>query len=294
MQAWFERLGYAGRAMTSRRGGRRESSNGRLAGEPGRAPEGADPYAGEAIARMFRLVQAMTAAGPAPLTRLRRESGLPGSAVFRLLHSLQAAGFAQQDGPRGAWRLTGRWLPVGLAALAQMNLPVLAAPALEELARIGKNTVCLLRREGAQAVGVATAAFDAAVYNYAPPGRMLPLHAGPARLLLAHAPERVQAELLARRLPRLAAGTPTDPQRIGDDLRRIRQRGWLHTTDELDPPEVAVAVPVTDHAGRVEMALAVMAPALRLRSPRPRSLSHLVPVMEETAGRIGALLRGEG
>jgi DNA-binding IclR family transcriptional regulator len=106
-------------------------------------------------------------------------------------------------------------------------------------------------------------------------------------LLLAHAPARVQAQVLQQRLPRYSPATRTDAGWIMADLRRIRARGWLITVDEVHQGAIALAAPVRDASGQVIAALAVMAPKTRMHPPRPRSL---LPAVLRAAGMLSRYL----
>jgi IclR family KDG regulon transcriptional repressor len=124
---------------------------------------------------------------------------------------------------------------------------------------------------------------DPGLRLYSEVGQRRPLHAGPSRLLLAHAPEAVQTQVLAQRLPRFTPATRTDAAWIAADLQRIRARGYLVTADEVVPGAVGVTAPVRDASGQVVAGLTVSAPSMRMRPPRPRAL---VPVAAEAAARL--------
>jgi DNA-binding IclR family transcriptional regulator len=73
-------------------------------------------------------------------------------------------------------------------------------------------------------------------------GRPVPLHASSAgKLALAHASaERVEA-LLRNGLPRLAAGTVTEPAAFRAELALIRAQGWSQIDDELEDGLAAIS-----------------------------------------------------
>ena len=113
------------------------------------------------------------------------------------------------------------------------------------------------------------------------------MHAGASRLLLAYAPEAIQTQVLAQRLPQFTPATRTDPTWIAADLQRIRARGYLITADEVHPGAVSATVPVRDAGGQVVAALFVTAPSMRMRPPRPRSL---LPQILDAATRLSRAL----
>ncbi len=257
---------------------------------------GASPdYSIAAVGRALDLLEALARVGPAPLATLAHAAGCTRTAAFRLLRTLQMRGFALQDEARGVWRLGARWGVLGRAAHDQGALAATAMPGLAELGQAVGENVYLLGREGLQAEAITIFQVDPVLRVYVAAGDRLPLHAGASRLLLAYAPETIQTQVLAQRLPRYTPATRTDPAWIAADLQRIRARGYLITADEVHAGAVSITAPVRDAGGQVVAALSITAPSLRMRPPRPRSL--LPQVLEASAKlsrALGALVQEPG
>ena len=235
-------------------------------------------YSIAAVGRALDLLEALSRIGPAPLAALASQARCTRTAGFRLLRTLEARGFAIQDEARGMWRLGARWGVLGRAAAAQGALEATAMPFLAALGKTAGENVYLRVRDGLESETVAIYQADPGLRLYSEVGKRQPLHAGSGRLLLAHAPEAVQTQVLAQRLPRFTPATRTDPVWIAADLQRIRARGYLLTTDEVVAGAASVAAPVRDGSGQVVAVLSVTAPTMRMRPPRPRAL--LPPVLD--------------
>ena len=160
----------------------------------------------------------------------------------------------------------------GRAAAEQGALAAVAMPVLASLGKASNENVYLRVRDGMESETVAIFQTDPSLRVYTEVGKRLPLHAGSSRVLLAHAPEAVQTQVLTQRLPRYTPATRTDPAWIAADLQRIRGRGYLVTSDEVVPGAVSVTAPVRDAAGQIVAALSIGAPSLRMRPPRPRAM----------------------
>lgn len=252
------------------------------------AADAATPdYSIAAVERALDLLEALARVGPAPLASLAEAASCSRTAAFRLLRTLQGRGFAIQDESRGIWRLGARWGVLGRAAVEQGALAATAMPVLTELGKLTGENVYLRVRDGMQNETIAIFQSDPALRVYAEVGKRGPLHAGSARMLLAHAPEAVQTQVLAQRLPRFTPATRTDSAWIAADLQRIRTRGYLITSDEVVPGAVSVTAPVRDASGQVIAALSVGAPSMRMRPPRPRTL---LPQVVEAAVRLSQAL----
>jgi DNA-binding IclR family transcriptional regulator len=240
-----------------------------------------------AVGRALDLLEALSRIGPAPLAALASEARCTRTAGFRLLRTLEARGFAIQDEARGMWRLGARWGVLGRAAVEQGALAATAMPFLAALGKTSGENAYLRVRDGLEAETIAIFQTDPGLRVYSDVGKRQPLHAGSSRLLLAHAPEAVQTQVLAQRLPRFTPATRTDAAWIAADLQRIRTRGYLLTTDEVIAGAATVAAPVRDASGQVMAVLSVSAPTMRMRPPRPRSL---LPIVLDAAVKLSRAL----
>ena len=185
------------------------------------------------------------------------------------------------------WRLGARWGVLGRAAVEQGALEATAMPFLAALGKTSGENVYLRVRDGLESETIAIYQADPGLRIYSEVGKRQPLHAGSSRMLLAHAPEAVQTQVLAQRLPRFTPATRTDAAWIAADLQRIRTRGYLLTTDEVVAGAATVAAPVRDASGQVVAVLSVSAPTMRMRPPRPRAL---LPMVLDAALRLSRAL----
>ena len=244
-------------------------------------------YSIAAVGRALDLLEALSRIGPAPLAALAEAARCTRTAGFRLLRTLEARGFAIQDEARGMWRLGARWGVLGRAAAEQGALAATAMPVLETLGRTSGENAYLRIRDGLESETVAIFQTDPGLRLYSEVGKRQPLHAGSSRLLLAHAPETVQTQVLAQRLPRFTPATRTDAAWIAADLQRVRARGYLISTDEVVAGAATVAAPVRDASGQVVAVISVSAPTMRMRPPRPRAL---LPIVLDAAAKLSVAL----
>jgi len=244
-------------------------------------------YSIAAVGRALDLLEALSRIGPAPLAALADQARCTRTAGFRLLRTLEARGFAIQDEARGMWRLGARWGVLGRASVEQGALEATAMPFLAALGKTCGENVYLRVRDGLESETVAIYQADPGLRLYSEVGKRQPLHAGASRMLLAHAPEAVQTQVLAQRLPRFTPATRTDSSWFAADLQRIRTRGYLLTTDEVVAGAATVAAPVRDASGQVVAVLSVGAPTMRMRPPRPRAL---LPMVLDAATKLSRAL----
>lgn len=240
-----------------------------------------------AVNRALSLLETLARTGPVPLVVLADAAGCGKTAAFELLTTMQSRNFVIQDEGHGLWRLGARWAVLGSAASEQGALAATAMPYLAALGNATGENVYLRVREGMESETVAIYQTDPGLRVYTEVGKKMPLHAGSGRMLLAHAPEAVQTQVLAQRLQRYTPSTRTDPSWIAADLHRIRTRGFLITDSEVVAGTVSVCAAVRDASGQVVAAMLIGAPSLRMRPPRPRAL---MPAVVEAARKLSHAL----
>src|SRR5215469_8593919 len=276
-------------AQASRANGKSRSRSRSANGASQQSSTSTRDYSIAAVGRALDLLEALSRIGPAPLATLASAARCTRTAGFRLLRTLEARGFAIQDEARGMWRLGARWSVLGRAAAEQGALAATAMPILAALGKASGENAYLRVRDGLESETAAIFQADPGLRLYSEVGKRQPLHAGSGRLLLAHAPEAVQTQVLAQRLPRFTPATRTDAAWIAADLQRIRTRGYVMTTDEVVAGAATVAAPIRDASGQVVAVLSVSAPTMRMRPPRPRAL---LPMVMDAAAKLSRVLGG--
>jgi DNA-binding IclR family transcriptional regulator len=213
-------------------------------------------------ARAFAVLEAFTPSSPAlTLSEIARRAGLPLTTAHRLARELCAAGALERDG-KGTYRLGLRLWEI--ASLAPRGVPLreAALPFLEDLYEVTHENAQLGVREGHDVVYIERIAGRRAVGVLTRVGGRFPLHAsGIGLVLLAHAPEPVQREVLAGPLQRFTDYTITDPSRLGRTLADIRGNGVAISDRQVTDDAMSVAAPVTNSSGEVIAALSVVAKA---------------------------------
>lgn len=242
----------------------------------------------QSVARTLAVLEELCRAGaPLRLVELSARVGLHKSTVYRLLATLQARGYVEQDPHSGRYGVGVRLLEVGGAALDSTPLISASRPCLQSLVEQTGETVNLAVLQGSEVLFLEKLEPEYAPGAGAPAGRRRPAHCTAAgKVLLAHLQE--QAALLVQGpLPRFTPNTITRPEDLRDHLARVAQLGYAVDEEEQMPGARCVAAPVWGHSGRVLAAISVSGCALRLSRER---LAELVPLVQEAARHISARL----
>jgi DNA-binding IclR family transcriptional regulator len=219
------------------------------------------------------------------LSEMARRAELPTPTAYRLARDLSRGGMLVRR-PSGEYVIGRRLWDLGLLAPLQAGLREIASPFLSDLHAATLATVHLAVRERTQALYVDRLSGRASVPVVSTAGSRLPLHAtGVGKVLLAHAPDRVQEQVLGN-LSRMTPYTVTHPGRLRQQLERVRRDGYAVTEEEMTLGACSVAVPVRRGAARgdVVAAIGVVVPTLK------RDRSRLVAALQVAAQGIGRSL----
>lgn len=218
------------------------------------------------------------------LTELAGRAGLPLPTAHRLVGELVAWG-ALARASDGRYVVGRRLWDIGLLAPLNAGLVEVASPFLHDLYGATLATVHLAVRDGSEVLYLDRLRGHASVPVVSSVGSRLPLHAtGVGKVLLAHAPADVQAEVLGD-LSRITPYTVTQPGTLRRQLARVHKDGWASTVEEMSLGACSVAVPIR-RGPDVVAALGIVVPSLK--SERPR----LVAALQVAARGVGRAITG--
>jgi DNA-binding IclR family transcriptional regulator len=214
------------------------------------------------VARSFAVLEAFTPEKPSlALSEIARRAALPLTTTHRLVAELCQSAALERDAD-GSYRIGLRLWEIGSLAPRGVPLREAALPFLEDLYEVTHENVQLGVREGHDVVYIERIAGRRAVGVLTRVGGRFPLHAsGIGLVLLAHAPERVQREVLEAPLQRFTNYTITDPVRLKRVLAQVRREGVAVSDRQVTDDALSVAAPVTDSRGEVIAALSIVAKA---------------------------------
>jgi DNA-binding IclR family transcriptional regulator len=209
-----------------------------------------------------KVVTLLDAFGPATpelsLGELSRITGLPMSTTYRLASELVTWGGLERAGGTG-YRIGLRLWELGALAPRGETLREVALPFMQDLYEATRENVHLAVRDGHEALYVDTISGRGAVPVRSRRGGRLPLHAtGVGKVLLAHAPPELLAELVDAGLRRYTPHTVVAPGHLRRTLAEVRRTGLAYAREELTPGSLSVAAPVVAADGTVVAALAVV------------------------------------
>lgn len=204
------------------------------------------------------------------LKGIRDAAGLPKATGFRLVKTLENLKFLAYDPDKGTYHLGSAMLKAAYLTLSHSALVRIAGPYVRSLADATTETIDLAVWTDQGAMIVHTVYTPRPFRPYNPPGMVLSrLTNTHSKLFVAFGPQ----ELWAKAIAESKARTPrsiTDPERLVEELQKVRREGVAFGLEEHNLGMCAVGVPVFDGTGAVRAALAVVVPSERF-GPREQS-----------------------
>lgn len=200
------------------------------------------------------------------LTQLARRADLPVPTAHRILRELTELGALART-TTGQYTVGQRLWDVGLLAPMQNDLREVASPFLHDLYAATLATVHLAVRDGTQVLYLERLSGKRSVPVLSKVGSRLPLYpTGVGKVLLAHAPQDVQATVLSS-LQRITPRTIIEPARLQAQLDRVLVDGYATTVEEMTLGACSVAVPI-QQGHEVVAAVGIVVPSLRREKAR--------------------------
>lgn len=233
-------------------------------------------------------VLAILASRPAgmTLTEMAETAGLTRAGARRLLLTLVATGFADQDGRR--FRLSPRLLTLARQWLDGTSLWAFAELHLRKVAAALKESCSAAVLSGTDVVYVARVPAERITSVALHVGTRLPAYCtSMGRVLLSGLTETELQDLLARSdISKLTEKTVTARGTLAGIVRRAGEEGFALVDEELEIGLRSIAVPIRDRAGAVVAAVNVSTPSAR-HSPAAMRRDFL-PLLRQAARDIEA------
>lgn len=220
---------------------------------------------------------------PLRLNELTRQADLPKSSVFRILYTLEAAGYISRD-ESGSYRVTDDARPWVEGSFVK-DLVAVATPAMAALRRRLHETVSLsvLFNNHIETVAVLDSPQLIRMANTV--GRIIPPHASSMGKAITAFQDEKRREMLLRSygLQRITRHTIVDEDALSREFDRIREAGWSEDAEESTEEGCCFGAPVFV-GGEVRAALSVSIPQSRV--PEGEARSEMIRSIRETTDAI--------
>lgn len=246
--------------------------------------------ANRSVSRAVRILRALAASGtPMTVTDVAKRIDLARATTFRLLMTLEEEGLVDRQDTLYSlgWDL-GR---IAQSVDPASGLVPRIKDILDEFADETGETVTFSLRRGLYELDLVLQSSPrllgmtmSEMY-----GMQWPHHASATgKLLLAELTAEQRRMVLGDRLDALTAKTITSFEDLDRELKKVRERGWASTVEELEDGIIAFAGPVRDSVGTFIGAVSVVGPRHRMEDKEKQAglPARLVAVAEHVQQRM--------
>lgn len=199
------------------------------------------------------------------VTELSKRLKLHKNNVFRLLATLEARGYIEQNKASENYRLGLKCLQIGQTYIHQMGLLMQSRSILEALAKSTRESVYVGIRKGGVIMPLDFVEPQRAVRVVSFLGTALPVHCtAVGKIHLAFESDGSLRQTLAERLERFTDKTIVERGALDEHIGQIVAAGYAIEKGEFTEEVHAVAVPIRDYTRTLVGTLAVVGPSQRL------------------------------
>jgi DNA-binding IclR family transcriptional regulator len=252
-----------------------------------RGPKTPARYFSRAIGNALRVLEILQQSRrPLALTDVTHQAKLPKSSVFRILRTLEIAGYLQRvEGDRFAPTQVAATMPSQLAT----QLLAAAGALMKQLSHeFGETiTLALLFENHIEVVAVIESPHRVNMINFV--GSIIPPHASSlGKCITAFQPDgRSQKLLRAFSLVRFTPNTMVDEAALSKELELVRARGYATDFEESTLGGCCVSAPIFGKEGHAVAAVSISMPKMRFANQE-----RLIAAVRDAAAAITFELRG--
>jgi IclR family KDG regulon transcriptional repressor len=228
---------------------------------------------------------------------IRKRTGLPKTTVFRILKSMEKAGFFKYDNQTEKYSLGLRFFELGGIVYSSLSIRKAAAHYMDALSDNLKATILLGVIKDDQLFYVDKRESDSIIRVTSHSGLKRPPYYGMLGMtLLAYMSEDERKRLLDLYPPtRITDKTVTDRAKIMRTLDETKRLGYYVEVDEIIEGLTGVGVPIMDFSGNVVAALGATQPGFQIKDGvMEKIIESLVDAARSISKELGYYEKKEG
>lgn len=209
---------------------------------------------------------------------------MPSSTALRMIATLTEYGYIAQESDSQKYYLTLKLARIGAAAASRFNIRDIVHPYLTRLSRdYGEASCAAIDSDMTALYFDVVDGPDGILKITQHVGKLSPLHCtGVGKCLLLNYDKEMLDDFIEKRgLPAFTANTITSKERLIEELRLIRQRGYAVDNEECELGVRCIACGISDHSGKIAAAISVSGPVGRMTGNRVIAIS--APLIEASA-----------
>lgn len=215
---------------------------------------------------------------PLGVSEISEKLGLYKSNVHSILMTFKAMDYLEQDPETGKFRLGTAVFALSRALRENLDISKIALPYMKEIAQEAGELVYLTIPRGDEVVYLETVYPDEKTLgSRTVTGERAKLYCtSVGKAIMAKMKDEEIEELLDDELEAYTEYTITDKEKLWEEIRKTRERGYGVDNMELLFGIKCVGVALMNHKGQVEAGLSVSAPSLRMGDEKIQNIANIL------------------
>jgi DNA-binding IclR family transcriptional regulator len=227
--------------------------------------------------------------GPMRVSDIGRKLGIDKSTAYRIISTLRARGFVEQESDTRKYTLGLKVLEVAALKLRSIKLVPVAKPFVEELMLRTKEAVHMGVLAEGEIMYIESEQCSGPFNINTQVGGRAPLHSSAVgkAILAFHPIEEVNRIVAIKGLTRFTDRTIISTEELHEHLAGVCKRGWAMDDQETHVGVRCLASAVFDHRGSAVAAMGISGPIQHITQER---ISFLGQLVKEAAAKISRQL----
>lgn len=217
---------------------------------------------------------------------ISRELGLHKTTVFRIMKTLEHAGWLVQDTPNGKYKLGTKFYLLSSVPLTDFTVEDTIHQEMKTLRdRFNEDIVLTGLMDGHLAICIEKIRSNNALHISSRVGRVIGMARGSTgKVLLAHLPEENRDKALELEEPNMSQ---EERQKLEQQLERIRQEGYCISNSERDEGVSSITVPLFGRNRKILYSLGIVGEENRMNH---KGMDMMRQALFDSAQRLQDLL----
>lgn len=251
----------------------------------------AEKYILSSVNNTLKIIDCLGESGALPLVQITEKLGLGKSSVFRMLSTLEQAGYVEKT-PKLEYRLSPKFIELGSKVLNRINPNKIIQEYLIQLRdQFNESTHHGVISANLNVLVVNKATSERAIRMTSEVGGTLPAYAsGMGKAILAFSLDS-ELEQMIRQHEYFAYTnkTITDPDVLLQTLHTIKSQGYSMDDEEAEEGLTCYAAPILDNDGKAVSAISISGPTQRMEAQKHEIITAVKQAAQEIAQKIGYL-----
>lgn len=243
----------------------------------------------KAVSKAFNVLEVLASKGELQLHELSGMLKYPKTSLHRMLLTLEALGYVQQNPRSSGFSASIKIFELGGKVVHNLNLVDIARPFMIELSEQIGETINLGILDGDDIICIDKVESKHHLKLDQPIGyRAKAYYTAMGKAVLAYLSDEERAQIFSKHT---IISSPSRPLKtvndIENELQKVREQGYSVDNEEYMAGVRCVGAPIFTHTSKVAAGLSIAGPSLHIREENFESLAQLV---KGTAGSISKAL----